>query len=320
MKRGASSRSASRPGFCQVLRRQLHRLLAAHRPAPRLPGEARGTTYPVLWEPASRCFTLLKAPTRLAHGLWTLSADMDGGSRPANGDCMPGRRIGGPNGIDMIRVRLEARGESFTRRITVLALPAKPGARAATFEGDLVPSQRISSRQDLPRFDEQNLLDYGFSSFDEIYLVTNYGIFKGADHAAGGGKPGFTVLETTDLFRAFRVGDLFFKAQRSLAAPREIVLTPRHRSLDGTRCPDTDGQPATRVRRLSSLHQGVRTWLLEARAPAHKEKSCVAMRVNARTCKEMGCVQWSDTVADATDFILTDDARTRAGSSRSCPG
>ena len=145
-----------------------------------------------------------------------------------------------------------------------------------------------------------------FTRFEGTYLITNYGLFRGRD-VTSDGQPGFYVLERTDLYTAFRPGDLFFRARRASATPMEMTLITRERSGDGSQCPDTDGRATALVLHRLEVDDGLLVLRGERRDPP--QRYCAARRVNARTCQEMECVQWSETLTDAGDelWIVTDD-------------
>lgn len=265
-----------------------------------VPGTSR--TRPALWEPEPRCLTLLRDAARIDAGNWVFSAN--GGAIPlANADCRPVRRIGALAGVDSVHVLIEARGETLIYRIGVAA-KAAPGSSLPMLQGELRPASAIATRRAVGRFEEKLLITEGFRSLDGIFLVTPYGIFRGSERAAGTGQAGFTVVETTDLHRAFRPGDLFARGERSSATPLKMTLTPRRRAGDGTRCPDTDGQRVYRTLRLASLRNGVRTWIAEPVSPPNRERVCVAEIVSNKTCKLIGCDQWSDSMSEDWNTVI----------------
>lgn len=265
-----------------------------------VPGTSR--TRPALWEPEPRCLTLLRDAARIDAGNWVFSAD--GGAIPlANADCRPVRRIGALAGVDSVHVLIEARGETLIYRIGVAA-KAAPGSSLPMLQGELRPASAIATRRAVGRFEEKLLITEGFRSLEGIFLVTPYGIFRGSERAAGTGQAGFTVVETTDLHRAFRPGDLFARGERSSATPLKMTLTPRRRAGDGTRCPDTDGQRVYRTLRLASLRNGVRTWIAEPVSPPNRERVCVAEIVSNKTCKLIGCDQWSDSMSEDWNTVI----------------
>lgn len=267
-----------------------------------VPGTHR--TRPALWEPGPRCLTLLHDVARIDAGNWSFSADV--GAIPlANGECRPARRIGGLAGVNSVHVLIEARGETLNHRIGVAANADVPGkSLPPLLQGELRPTQAIATRRAVGRFEEKFLITEGFRSFDGIFLVTPYGIFRGSEHAAGTGQAGFTVVETTDLYRAYRPGTLFRRAQRSSAAPLNLSWVPRLRTGDGTRCPDTDGQAVQRKLRLASLKNAVRTWIAEPVSPPGHARVCVAEIVSEKTCKVIGCGQWSDSMSKDWDTVI----------------
>lgn len=273
-----------------------------------VPGTQR--TRPALWEPGPRCLTLLHSAARIDAGNWIFSADV--GAIPlANDECRPARRIGGLAGIGSVHVLIEARGETLHHRIGVAANAAVPGKPPPPLlQGELRPASAINMRRAVGRFKEKFLFTEGFRSLDGIFLVTPYGLFRGSELAAGTGQAGFTVVETTDLHRAFRPGDLFLRAYRSSAAPLSLSWVPRRRTGDGTRCSDTDGQAVQRKLRLASLKNGVRTWIAEPVSPPNRERVCALEIVSEKTCKVIGCDQWSDSMSkdwDTVIEILTDN-------------
>lgn len=273
-----------------------------------VPGTPR--TRPALWEPQARCLTLLRDAARIDAGNWIFSADV--GAIPlANSECRPARRIGALAGIGSVHVLIEARGEALTYRVGVAANAAAPGKTPPPLlQGELHPAQAIVTRRAVGRFEEKFLIAEGFRSLDGIFLVTPYGLFRGSERAGGNGQAGFTVIETTDLYRAFRPGELFRRALRSSATPLNLQWVPRLRTGDGTRCPDTDGYAVARKLRLASLKNGVRTWIAEPVAPSGRERVCVAEIVSEKTCKVIGCGQWSDTMSrdwSRVVEILTDN-------------
>lgn len=261
-----------------------------------LPVSGTARTRPALWEPGPRCLTLLRDAARIDAGNWVLSTDA--GAIPlANGDCKPMRRIGALAGVDSLHILIEARGEQLSYRIGV-AVKSTPGTPLPPMlQGKLRPSEAIATRKSIGRFGEKFLVEDAFRSLDEVYLVAPYGLFKGKARTASDGTSGFTVVSTTDIYRAFRPGELFFKANRDSGAPLKMTLVQRIRTADGSRCPDTDGRPFIRTLRLASLRHGVRTWTAEPVVPPIRERACVLERVNAKTCQVIGCDQWSDSMA-----------------------
>lgn len=288
------------PQFAQVRRRvELHWIKP--RPSTPQPADPFGALVPVLWEPDAQCMTPLRKPDRYTAGFWMIDA---AAAAPANADCKQAARIGDWGGVTKIRVLLEAQGARMQYRIALLTRDS-----SVVHEGELRPSARIAAREEPGYFEEKFLIEFGFRRLDEVYLVTNYGIFKGTDRATSTGGGGFTVVETTDLYRAFRPGDLFYKVDRYLGTPLKMTLISRERTGDGSSCPDTDGNRRPLDIHFSSLQKGVRTWSMESRSPARTERYCVQQRVNTRTCQVMECVQWSDTVSDTFHNeirILTD--------------
>lgn len=265
-----------------------------------VPGTSR--TRPALWEPEPRCLTLLRDAARIDTGNWVFSTDA--GAIPlANADCKPMQRIGTLAGVDSLHILIEARGEQLSYRIGV-APNAAPGNPLPVLQGELRPAAAIATRRAVGRFEEKFLITEGFGRLDGIFLVTPYGIFRGTERAAGTGQAGFTVVETTDLHRAFRPGDLFSRVDRSSATPLKMTLTPRRRTGDGTRCPDTDGQRVYRTVRLASLKNGVRIWSAEPVSPPNRERVCVAEIVSNKTCKLIGCDQWSDSMSEDWHTVI----------------
>jgi hypothetical protein len=293
---------------------------------PQLPAQARrielhwiavaGTnrTRPVLWEPGPRCLTLLRDPARVRVDNWVLTADATANA-VANDECRPMQSIGATSGVESVHVLMEARGERITYRVGIAPRSPSPKVPAMLLSGSLQPSAPIAARKVAGRFAEKALIDAGFASLNEIFLVTSYGIFKGTERAQATGGGGFTVITTTDLYRAFRPGDLFVKASRDPGSPLQMRLIWRQRSGDGSVCPDTDGRISRRVLRFVSLRNGVRTWQLEPAATTSGDRYCALQRINNRTCQIIDCVQWSDTLksmpGDEIEILTDNEAHAR---------
>lgn len=263
-----------------------------------LPAPGKPYTRPALWEPAVQCLTPLRDGARITADNWTFGVDEVAALSP-NGDCRPGRRYGGLAGVGSVHVLLEARGEQLSHRIGIAAKGVDGSVTPPMLQGPLVPSPAIATRQNVGRFQEKFLYTEGFGSLDGIWLATSYGLFRGTDRAPGTGRPGFVVVETTDLYRAFRPGELFQKVERDPATPLRLRQVQQARVGDGTNCPDRD-DPATPVElRLATLRNGVRTWTSQPIAAPEPVRFCVSQEINRRTCKVVGCLQWSDSVDQA---------------------
>lgn len=292
------------PQFPQLRRRVELHWVRSLTPA----GAGTDNVLPVLWEPDSQCMTPLRKPQRLTAAHWMMVADGDAGT-PANADCRPMRRIGDLVGIDNIHIWLEARREKI--QYSIRLTPRRTGnAAPPVHTGDLRPSKAIAALQG-GRFEEKSLVESGIRSLNGIYLVTNFGIFKGTDRAASTGKGGFTVVQATDLNRKFATGELYWSASTGPSA-RSITFAQRLRFGDGRSCRDIDDEAFSLDLRFLALHKDVRTWSAEERAPAGNKKFCAAVKLNVTRCKVMNCVQWSDTLTTVSGehgWFLTDSER-----------
>lgn len=263
-----------------------------------LPVPGKTYTRAALWEPAAQCLTPLRDAARITADNWTFNVDEAEALTP-NGDCRPGRRFGGLAGVGSVHVLLEARGEQLSHHVGI-AVRADPGvALPPMLQGPLVPAPAIAARRDVGRFQEKFLYTEGFASLEGIWLATTYGLFRGTDRAPRTGGPGFVVVETTDLYRAFAPGELFIKVQRDGSNPLRLRLVQQSRVGDGSHCPDRDDDRGAFDLRLVSLRNGARTWSAQPVARAAPQRHCVAEEISRRSCKVVGCLQWSDTVSDA---------------------
>lgn len=263
-----------------------------------LPVPGKTNTRPVLWEPAVQCMTPLLDAGRISADNWSFTVDEIAALSP-NGDCRPGRRYGGLVGVGSVHVLLEARGEHLSHSIAVVARDVAGSALPPMLQGPLVPSPAIATRQSVGRFEEKFLYTEGFRSLEGIWLATSYGLFRGTDRAPGTGRPGFLVVETSDLYRAFRPGELFQKVERDPSSPLRLRQVQQARIGDGTNCPDRDDPAAPVELRLATLRNGARTWTSRPIAAKEPVRFCVSNEINRRTCKVVGCLQWSDSVDQA---------------------
>jgi len=260
-----------------------------------LPVPGKTITRPALWEPAVRCLTPLHDAARIDAGNWTFAVD-DVAALTPNGNCQPGRRYGGLAGVGSVHVILETRGEQVSYSVGI-AVKTDPGkAMPPMLIGHLQPSKAIATRQQVGRFEEKFLFTESFRSLEGIWLATTYGLFRGTDRAPRTGRPGFVVVETTDLYRSFRPGDLFMKVERDLSMPLRLTLVQQGRIGDGSHCPDIDDGRDSFNLNLVSLRNGVRTWYGNRTNPAQRERYCVSEEVNRRTCKVVRCLQWSESL------------------------
>lgn len=260
-----------------------------------LPVPATTITRPALWEPAVRCLTPLRNAARIDAGNWVFAVD-DVATATPNGDCRSGRRYGGLAGVDSVHVLLEARGEQVSYRVGIAAKTQPGKAPLPMLIGPLQPSKAIATRQHVGRFEERHLFSEGIRSLEGVWLATSYGLFRGTERAPRTGRPGFVVVQTTDLYRSFRPGELFMKAERSVSAPLRMTLVQQGRIGDGSHCPDIDDARHTFNLNLVSLRNGVRTWYGNRTNRAAPERFCVSEEVNLRTCKVERCLQWSETL------------------------
>lgn len=150
-------------------------------------------------------------------------------------------------------------------------------------------------------------------SLDGIYLATNFGIFRGTSRDAATGKSGFILVEGTDINRPRSPGDLKFSASLS-PQTQTLVMADRVRVGDGRRCPDRDDDQFTSNIRMLPTREGTRVWALDPLA-ASNQRYCAIQRVNLRTCKVVGCSQWSDSLSevqgDQTWYLTDSEANAR---------
>ncbi len=283
-----------RPG--QTLRVELHWIKVAD----------TNQTQPALWEPGPKCLTLFGSKEPFP---WHWELHSDGYDyyqyEAANDECRPMRRIGALEGIDTVYVKTEMLNGQTRYSIRITPRADTDGKRKAELTGSMQASKVIEAGKSPGRFGEKLLMESGFRNLADVYLVTGYGIFKGTERSVATGGGGFTVISVTDLYHAFRPGDLFFKAGQDSGNPLGLRLTGRERTGDGTRCPDTDGVERPYAMRLVMLKRGNRTWMVERVTPAQSERYCVVQVVNLRTCRVIDCKQWSDTLSsDPNDGVM----------------
>lgn len=268
-----------------------------------------GLKRPTLWEPDSQCATPLRAPAQVGVGHWVIAPEGDVYT-PANDDCRPMRRIGALAGVDAVHVFVEVRGERTTHRIRVV--PRREGnAPPVGLDGDLRPDDRIAGGQG-GYFGEVSLREFGVEHLDGVHLVTNFGIFRGTTRAAATGRPGFTIVEATNILAQFAPGELYWSATTD-PLERRITFAERTRFGDGRSCTDVDDAPFTMQLRLLALHAGIRTWAAEPPASSANARVCAVVQLNVTRCRRMGCLQWSDSLAHVAGehgWFLTESAIT----------